>query len=87
MDLMGILMLLLFGAVIGFVAGLIMKSKGSLVKNIIIGILGSFLGGWVASLLNFGTFGGASFDVMNIVISVGGACLLIVIARALKITK
>ena len=83
-----ILLLLLFGALIGWLAGLIMKSKNSLIVNIILGIVGSILGGFIASLLGVGNFtGDFSFNILNILIAVGGACLLIVIARALKITK
>jgi len=80
-----ILLFLLFGAVIGWVAGLIMKSQGSLLMNIILGIVGAFVGGFVASLLGFGSFGGAfTFDIVNIIISIAGACLVIFVARLLS---
>jgi len=83
-----ILLWLLFGAVVGWVAGLIMKARKSLLWTIILGIVGSFVGGFIASLLGFGDFGGDfSFNVINVVIAVAGACLLIFIARALKIIK
>lgn len=83
-----ILLWLLFGALIGWLAGIIMKSQKSLLMNIICGIIGSFVGGFVASVLGFGDLGGTfSFDLVNILISVGGACLVIIIARALKIIK
>ena len=80
-----ILLWLLFGAVVGWLAGLIMKSGSSLLGNIILGIVGSFVGGFIASQLGFGSFGGNfSFDLMNILISVGGACLLIFIVRLVR---
>lgn len=83
-----ILLWLLFGAVVGWAAGVIMKSQNSLLMNIILGIIGSFVGGFVASLLGFGSFGGDfSFDIVNILISIAGACLVIVLARILKIGK
>ena len=78
-----ILLWALFGAVVGWIAGAIMKSKGSLLRNILLGIVGSFVGGFIASLLGFGSLGaGFSFNLVNILISVAGACLLIIVARA-----
>ena len=83
-----ILLWLLFGAIVGWLAGLIMKSKAGLLWNIILGIIGSIVGGFIASLLGFGSLaGGFSFNPVNIIISIAGACLVIVIARALKIVK
>jgi len=83
--LISILLWLLFGALIGWLAGIIMKSQKSLVMNIICGIVGSFVGGFIASLFGIGSGGG--FNLVNILISVGGACLVIFVARALKIIK
>ena len=81
-----ILLWLLFGAVIGLFAGYIMKVKKGLVMSIILGIVGAIVGGFIASLLGFGEFGGTfSFNIVNILISVGGACLIVFIARALKL--
>ena len=80
-----ILLWLLFGAVVGWIAGMIMKSHSSLVKNIILGIVGSLVGGFVASLLGFGELGGSfEFDIVNIIIAVGGACLVILIVGAIQ---
>lgn len=81
-----ILLWLLFGALVGWLAGLLMKSKNSLLWNIIFGILGSVLGGFIASLLGFGSFWGTySFDIVNLAISVGGACLVMYLVKVLKI--
>ena len=83
--LISILLWLLFGALVGWIAGLIMKSRNSLLVNIILGIVGSIVGGFVASLLGFGSFGGTfSFDVVNILISIGGACLVIFVVRLIR---
>jgi len=83
--LISILLWLLFGAIVGWLAGMIMDSRNSLVGNIILGIIGSFVGGFVASLLGFGDFGGDfSFNLLNILIAVGGACLVIFLVGLLK---
>jgi len=83
--LISILLWLLFGALVGWLAGMIMNSQSSLVGNIIFGIVGSFVGGFIASLLGFGNLdGGFSFNLMNILISIGGACLVIFLVGALQ---
>ena len=75
--LMTILLLLLFGALVGWIAGIIMKRQRSLLGNIIYGIIGSFVGSFIASLLGFGSFGADfSFNLVNILMSVAGACLV-----------
>ena len=80
-----ILLWLLFGALVGWLAGIIMKSQGTLLRNIILGIVGSIVGGFIASLLGFGSLdAGFSFNIVNVVISIGGACLLIFIVRLIK---
>jgi len=85
---MNIILWLVFGAIIGWLAGIIMKSKSSLIWNIIFGIVGALLGGFIASLFGFGSLSGEfHFDVVGILISIGGACLVILIAKMLKIGK
>ena len=58
MDLWGIVIMLVIGGVAGWIAGLIMKGGGfGIIGNIIVGIIGSFIGGWLLSLVNIGTSG------------------------------
>ena len=83
--LISLLLLALFGAVVGWIAGFIMKSKNGLLLNILLGIVGSIVGGFIASLLGFGSFGGDfSFDIINVAIAIGGACLVIFLVRILR---
>ena len=84
MSLFDILMAILIGAVAGWLAGLIMKSKGSLLRNIILGIIGGFVGGFLFSLLNINialSIGQINFG--SIIISAIGACILIFIFNKL----
>lgn len=78
---MEIVYALIVGAVIGWLAGVIMKGKGfGIVGNIIIGILGSMLGHFVFNALGMA----ASNTLGRLLVSLGGAVLLIMILRTFK---
>ncbi|MEG1524964.1 MAG: GlsB/YeaQ/YmgE family stress response membrane protein [Clostridia bacterium] len=79
MTLWNIICWLVVGAIIGWIAGLVMKNRGGVIRNIVVGIAGSFLGGWIASMLRLG--GASTFSLIGILISVGGACILIALSR------
>lgn len=81
---MGILGWLIFGALVGWIASMIMKTDGSMgaLANIIVGIIGSFIGGWVGSMLGLGYRVG-EFSVMGIIMGIVGACILIFIVQLL----
>ena len=80
---MGILLWIVFGALVGWVASLIMKTdaqQGTLL-NIIVGIIGSVLGSWIFSSL--GETGTTGFNLYSFVVAIIGAVILIAIVRAL----
>ena len=84
MSLYDILMAILIGAVAGWLAGIIMKSKGSLLRNIIFGIIGGFVGGFLFSLLNINialSVGPINFG--SIIVSAIDACIVIFIFNKL----
>lgn len=82
MGILDIVIYLAIGALAGWLAGLIMKSKGGLLFNIIMGIIGSFVGCWVGGLIGLSTAPlSSSFNIWSIVIAVGGACLVIALYR------
>ncbi|HTX90080.1 MAG TPA: GlsB/YeaQ/YmgE family stress response membrane protein [Anaerolineales bacterium] len=47
-----LIIFLLVGLVAGWLAGIIMKSRYGLIGDLIIGVIGSFLGGWLLGLLH-----------------------------------
>ncbi|MDF7798641.1 GlsB/YeaQ/YmgE family stress response membrane protein [Pontiellaceae bacterium B1224] len=52
MDAEQLILFLIIGGVAGWLAGLIMKGRGlGLVGNIVVGVVGAFLGGWLFGLL------------------------------------
>lgn len=66
-------------ALAGFGASRLMGSNGSLIWNILLGLVGGAVGSLVA-----GWIGIQSTNTLgSILISVGGACLVIALARAL----
>ncbi|MBO7485306.1 MAG: GlsB/YeaQ/YmgE family stress response membrane protein [Spirochaetaceae bacterium] len=67
---------ILVGAFVGWLAGLFMKSKHGFWVNCLLGILGAFLGGAIASVLHIS--GGV---IVSLIIQVLGTCLVIAIAR------
>lgn len=74
---MNILVLILFGALAGWLASLVMGTDAQMgaLANIIIGILGAFIGG---ALMNaFGNAGVTGFNLYSIVVAVVGAVVLI----------
>ena len=85
---MGIITWLIFGALVGWVASIIMKRNSEMgsIANIVVGVIGAGLGGWIASLLGIGTVTG--FNFYSLLIALAGACvLLLVIGLVQKATK
>ncbi len=80
---MGILSWIIVGAIAGWLAGYLTKSKGGLVENIVLGVVGGLFGGFVLNLANLNV-GMTGIDVPSIFVATLGAVLLIVIRRALS---
>jgi len=80
---MGLIITIIIGGIIGWLAGLIMKvdSQMGILANIIVGIIGSGLGHFLAGAIGLAAYGA----IARLAVSVGGAVLLIVILRALGI--
>lgn len=80
---MSILVWLLIGGLIGWVASIFMGTDGrqGLLLNVAVGILGAALGGW---LFGGATINEGSLSVNSIVVSLVGAALLI---GALKLLR
>ena len=79
MQIEGLLILLLIGAVAGFLAGVIVKGYGfGVVGNIVVGIIGALVGGWLLPRLGLFTGG----DIIGQIISatLGAVALLIAIS-------
>ena len=76
---MGILSWIVFGAVAGWIASIIMgrNNQQGCIMNIIVGVVGAALGGWIMSLLGFGDVTG--FNLYSFGVAVLGAVVLLLI--------
>lgn len=84
---MEILLWIVFGAVAGWLASLIMKTDASqgIFADIFLGILGAVVGGFLFGL--FGQPGVTGFNVYSMIVAVLGAVLLIWAGRLMYRTR
>jgi uncharacterized membrane protein YeaQ/YmgE (transglycosylase-associated protein family) len=79
------LVTIIVGGIVGWLGSIVMKTNAQmgLVANVIVGIVGSSLGFWLAGVLGLS----ASGPIVGWVIAVIGAAVLIAILKALGIYK
>ena len=82
---MGILLWIVFGAIAGWIASMIMASEGGLVMDVVMGVIGAIVGGYIMEFL--GQSGVSGFNLYSIVVAVIGACVVIYLGRMLKIGR
>ncbi|HKS68354.1 MAG TPA: GlsB/YeaQ/YmgE family stress response membrane protein [Candidatus Acidoferrales bacterium] len=76
-----LLWMILIGILAGFLAGHVVKGRGfGLLMDLVIGILGSVLGGWLFSLVRLVSYG----LIGRLFTSFVGAVVLLLIVRAIK---
>ncbi len=82
---MGILAWVIFGALAGWVASMIMgiNDRQGCLGNIVVGVIGAFVGGLVVELLGGGdmTF---AFNIRSFVVAVIGAVLLLGVVSLMR---
>jgi len=75
------------GAVIGWVASLVMKtnSRQGLIADIIVGIVGAFVAGvFLSPLFNISTINEGNFSIPALLVSLGGAIILLAISKLFR---
>lgn len=79
---------LVMGGIIGWLASMVMNRDASmgLFWNVIVGCVGSMLGGWLFSYFTGGTqnLRDAPFNPMTLLVAFGGACVLLLIANFIQ---
>ena len=81
---MNLIIWLIVGGVIGWLASIVMKTNAQmgLIANVVVGVIGAAIGGWLATQLGLG--GG---QVVSFILAVIGAAVLIAILKAVGILK
>lgn len=81
---MGIILWIIFGAISGYVASVIMKTDNNqgTVSDIIMGIVGAVVGGFVLGLL--GQSGVTGFNLYSFFVAIIGAMIVIFIGRKIR---
>ena len=79
------IIVLVVGGIVGWLGSIVMKTNAQmgLVANVIVGIIGSSLGFWLAGALGLAAYGA----IAQWAVAVGGAVVLIVILKALGVFK
>jgi uncharacterized membrane protein YeaQ/YmgE (transglycosylase-associated protein family) len=78
-----LLVILVVGLIAGWLAGQIMRGSGyGLIGDLIVGIIGAFIGTWLWGVLHLPTIGG--FWISAIVISTVGALVLLFVLRLIR---
>jgi uncharacterized membrane protein YeaQ/YmgE (transglycosylase-associated protein family) len=81
---MGIILWIIFGALVGWIASIIMKTDAQqgAILNVIVGIVGAVLGGYIMNF--FGQTGTTGFNLYSLLIALVGAVVLIGLVQAIR---
>jgi uncharacterized membrane protein YeaQ/YmgE (transglycosylase-associated protein family) len=78
---------IIVGGFIGWLASIIMKtnSRQGMIADIIVGIVGAFLGGYFLSpLFNVSTINESNYSIPALLVSLGGAIILLAISKLFR---
>ena len=84
---MNLIIWLVVGGVIGWIASLIMKTDAQqgLFLNVVVGIVGALLGGWLLSpLVGAGTLNQGDFSLSGLLVSLAGAIILLFVVNLIR---
>lgn len=84
---MNLVIWLVVGGLIGWVASLIMRTDAQqgIVLNVVVGIVGALVGGWVISpLIGVATINQSDFSLAGLLVSLGGAVILLAIVNLIR---
>ena len=83
---MGIIIWLIVGGIVGWLASMIMRTDGQqgIILNIVVGIVGAVIGGWlIGPMLGAGSINDG-FSVMSFIVSLIGAIILLAIINLIR---
>lgn len=76
---MNIILWIILGGIAGWIADIIMASAHGMLEDIILGIIGAFVGGFIFN--SFGAAGVTGFNFYSLIVAVIGAVILIFLGR------
>lgn len=79
---MSILLWIILGAIAGWVASMITNTNNGLLMDIVVGIIGAVIGGWIMNSL--GSAGTTGFNLWSLIVAILGAVVLLVIVKAVR---
>ena len=81
---MNLLVWIIFGALAGWIASIVMRTDGEQggFMNVVIGIAGAVVGGFVMNLL--GNSGVSGFNLYSLLVAIMGSIVLIALVRAIR---
>ena len=76
---------LIIGGLVGWLASIVMKTNVQMgwIANVIVGVLGSVLGFWIAGLLGIAPIGG----ILSFAVALAGAVVLIFLLRTIGVFR
>ena len=82
---MNLIIWLIVGGIIGWLASLVMRTSEGVLLNIVVGIVGALLGGWLISpMVGAGTINQGDFSIGGLGVSFLGAVILLAIVNLLR---
>jgi len=81
---MNILVWIIFGALAGWIASIVMGKNRQMgaIANIIVGIIGAFIGGWIMN--QFGAAGVTGFNLNSLLVAILGAIVLLFVVGLVR---
>ncbi len=81
---MNILLWIIFGALAGWIASLVMGTdpQMGLIGNIVVGIVGAFIGGFIMNAL--GESGVSGFNLPSLIVAIIGAIVLLFVLKLVR---
>ena len=82
---MNILVWLVVGGLLGWAASTVMRTQEGILLNVVVGIVGAALGGWLLSpVVGVSTINQSNFSLPSLLVSFLGAVMLLVVVNFIR---
>jgi len=79
---MGIILWIVFGALAGWIASIIVRSRQGVLLDMVTGIIGAFIGGGIMAFIGYG--GVTGFNAYSLLVAVLGSIILLGIVKVIR---